>query len=230
MAPLLDGTALPLVLLGAVIALDQVSVAQLQLGHPLVAGTLAGALAGNTGEGALVGGLLGLILAGHRPVGGVIPPDGGPAAVVAAASLARVEQRPTGAASGEALAWALGIGLVLAILGQVTEGWTRKRSLHLVRQVEANPTARAVRKAMARACALAAVRGALTVALALPVAIAVVGRASGPGPARAVVLAIAGGVGLSAQQRLLGTRRPLGPALALLGAALGLALSTGVGK
>jgi len=223
----MDGTALALVVLGAVIALDQMSVAQLQLGHPLVAGTLAGALAGNAVEGALVGALLGLILAGHRPVGGVIPPDGGPAAVVAAASLARAERASLAGSSGEALALAIGVGLVLAMIGQATESWTRSRNLLLVRRAEANATTGAVRVAVVAALVLAAFRGALTVAAALPVATAVVGRGvNGAGPAPAVVLAIVGGVGLSAQRRLLGPRRRLGLALALVGAALSFVLGS----
>jgi mannose/fructose/N-acetylgalactosamine-specific phosphotransferase system component IIC len=212
-----------------VIALDQVSVAQVQLAHPLVAGTLAGALAGSAGEGALAGALLGLLLAGHRAVGGVIPPDAGLGAVVAAASLVRGgEAARMGSSSGEALALALGVGLVLAILGQATEGFTRRRNLDLLRWAEASSTPRGVRSAMAAALALAAFRGALTVVVALPLATGVVARGfNGGGPERWAVVALTGGVGLAAQERLLGSRRRRGLALACLGAALGFAVGGG---
>lgn len=232
----MEGTTLVLILLGAVVALDQVSVAQLQFAHPLVAGTVAGAIAGGgagAGEGALIGALLGLILAGLRPVGGVIPPDGGPAAVVASAGLVKaagLADRGAGAgggvlASGGALAFALLIGLALGILGRGTEGWTRRRNLGFLRSAEAEATPGAVQKAVASALVLAALRGGLTVALALPVATAFVALAPN-GPARGVVVALAGGVGLAAQERLLGSRRLRGLLLAGLGAILATAAAT----
>jgi len=209
--------------LGAWIALDQVSVAQLQLAHPLVAGALAGALLGHVGEGALVGALLGLVLAGHRPVGGIIPPDGGVAAVVAAASFVGAGAGSSGAPpSGGALLAALLCGLVLADLGRCTEAWTRARNLDLLRHAEARATAGALRRAIAGVLGLAALRGALTVALALPLATWLVERAGGRGPAAAAVVALAGGVGIAANERLLGARRGRGLALAALGVAVGL--------
>ncbi len=234
----MDGTlqALALVIFGAVVALDHVSVAQIQIAHPLVAGTIGGAIAGGVagaGEGALVGGLLGLILAGHRPVGGVIPPDGGLGALVAAASLVRglplalaaSGTAPPGA-GGTALALALLIGLGLAVIGRGTEGWTRRLNLELLRRAEAEPTPGAVDRAILNALALAALRGAVTVTLAMPAALALVTRVgTGGGVARAAVVAIAGGVGLDAQERLLGLNRRRGLLLAAIGALLAVVFS-----
>jgi mannose/fructose/N-acetylgalactosamine-specific phosphotransferase system component IIC len=208
---------LGVVLLGALVALDQVSFAQIQLSHPLVAGTLAGALAGGAMgavEGALVGALLGLVLAGHRPVGGVIPPDGGLAAVVAGAALGRQPLMD----SGTALAFALLAGLGLAVLGRGTESWTRAVNLGLLRRAESMASARGVRRAVAAALALAAGRGAVTVLLALPVVTGFVARGGEePSLARGAVIAVAGGIGIGSQERLLGRRRGRGILLALAG-------------
>jgi hypothetical protein len=230
-----------LVLLGAVVAVDQVSVAQLQLAHPLVAGTLAGALLGRPLEGALAGALLGLLLAGHRPVGGVIPPDAGPGAVVAGAALARVGSagaaNPPGTADliaaplpGAPLAAALLLGLVVADLGRVTDAWTRRRNRNLVARAEAAATPEAVAAAVARAIGLAAVRGALMVALLLPAIGLVESWARRPpagGPHAALVVAHVGGVGLAAGERLLGSRRRRGLLLAGIGALVAVILGTG---
>jgi mannose/fructose/N-acetylgalactosamine-specific phosphotransferase system component IIC len=211
-----------LVLLGAVVAVDQVSVAQLQLAHPLIAGTLAGALCGRPLEGALAGALLGLLLAGERPVGGVIPPDSGPAAVVAAATLARARAAAGPGApvelAGAPLALALLLGLLVADCGRLTEAWTRRRNLDLFRRAEAEATPRAVREAVSRAVGLAALRGALTVALVVPLAGAFQGRLPAGGPHPAVVVALLGGIGLAAGERLLGSRRWRGLVLAGAGA------------
>ncbi len=211
---------LGLIALGALVAVDQVSVAQLQIAHPLVAGTLAGAVAGRPLEGALVGALLGLLVAGHRPVGGVVAPDGGPAAVVAAAALARARggadlpaQMP-----GGSLALALLAGLLLADLGRHTEMWTRERNLRLLRWAEMRATAGAVRAAVAGAVGLAALRGGLTVAIGLPLLGAGLRGLEGRGPAAGVVVALVAGLGLAAGERLLGSRRRLGVVLAMAAA------------
>jgi mannose/fructose/N-acetylgalactosamine-specific phosphotransferase system component IIC len=216
--------AVALVLLGALVAVDQVSVAQLQLGHPLVAGTLAGAVCGRPLEGAL----LGLLLAGHRPVGGVIPPDAGPAAVAAAAVLCSVQATGPGAPRelpGAPLAAALLAGLVLADLGRHTEAWTRRRNLDFLRNAEARATPQAVTSAILLSVGLAALRGALTVALAVPLVGALERRIPPGGPGAVVVVALLGGIGLAAGERLLGTSRRQG--LLLAGVAAGVALLWG---
>ncbi len=217
-----------LVLLGAVVAVDQASVAQLQLAHPLVAGTLAGAVVGRPLEGALAGALIGLLLAGHRPVGGVIPPDAGTGAVVAGAALARAAGAGASGAAGSPselaggpLAVALLLGLVAADLGRLSDVWTRRRNRDLLARAEAAATSRAVRAAVAGAVCLAALRGALTVVLLLP-AIAAVGswarRAPAGGLRAVLVVALVGGIGLAAGERLLGVRRVRGLVLAGAGA------------
>ena len=115
-------------------ALDLVSVPQAMISRPLVAGTVAGWLAGDVEAGLRVGVLFELFALDVLPVGAVRYPDYGPAAVAAAAL-------------GAGAPWEFGLGvsarcgLVLAVLG----GW----SLQFVRRWNA----RAIQR---RAAALAA--------------------------------------------------------------------------
>lgn len=84
-----------LVALGAVVALDATSFGQLMLSRPLVAGTLAGAIAGLPFEGALVGATLEAISLGIMPVGAAKYPETGTAAVLAAGTLGLSAVSPT---------------------------------------------------------------------------------------------------------------------------------------
>ena len=125
---------LPLLLWGTLVGLDLVSVPQAMISRPLVAGTVAGALAGDMEAGLRIGVLFELFALDVLPVGAVRYPDYGPATVGAVAL-------------GVGTPWELGLGisaafgLVLAILG----GW----SLQVVRRWNA----RAIQR---RAAALAA--------------------------------------------------------------------------
>jgi PTS system mannose-specific IIC component len=125
---------LPLLLWGTLVALDLVSVPQAMISRPLVAGTVAGALAGDVEAGLRIGVLFELFALDVLPVGAVRYPDYGPATVSAVAL-------------GVGTPWQLGLGistglgLLLAVLG----GW----SLLVVRRWNA----RAIQR---RAAALAA--------------------------------------------------------------------------
>jgi hypothetical protein len=203
------------VLLGAVLAIEQVSFAQLQLAHGFVAGGLAGFLIGDPFQGALLGGAIGLVAGGHRPVGGVVPPDVGIGAVIAVLLWALAP-----APSGRALLLSLGAGFVTADLGRHAEAWTRRRNLAFLTTAEAEATPSAVRRAVATAIALAALRGGLTIAVALVLGPPLLGRLSPGGPAPIAILALLAGVGLAAQERLLGARRGRGLLIALAMAGL----------
>jgi len=203
------------VLLGAVLAIEQVSFAQLQLAHGFVAGGLAGFLIGDPFQGALLGGMIGLVAGGHRPVGGVVPPDVGSGAVVAVLLWALAP-----APSGRALLLSLGAGFVTADLGRHAEAWTRRQNLALLATAEVEATSSAVRRAVATALALAALRGGLTIAVALVLGPALMHRLSPGGPAPIAILALLAGVGLAAQERLLGARRRRGLLIALAMAGL----------
>jgi PTS system mannose-specific IIC component len=114
--------AVLLVLWGVLVGLDLVSVPQAMLSRPLVAGTVAGWLAGDTEAGLRVGVLLELFALDVLPIGAVRYPDYGPA-TVAAAALA------VGAPWELGLGLSVTLGLVLAVLG----GWT----LQMVRRSNA---------------------------------------------------------------------------------------------
>ena len=126
--------ALLLVVWGTIVGLDLVSGPQAMLSRPLVAGTVAGWLAGDVEAGLRVGAVLELFALDVLPIGAVRYPDYGPATVVATALAA-------GAPWELGLGLSIGVGLVLAVLG----GW----GLQLVRRWNA----RAIQR---RAAALAA--------------------------------------------------------------------------
>jgi mannose/fructose/N-acetylgalactosamine-specific phosphotransferase system component IIC len=111
-----------LVLWGALVGLDLVSVPQAMFSRPLVAGTVAGWLAGDVEAGLRVGVLLELFALDVLPIGAVRYPDYGPATVAATALAA-------GAPWELGLGLSVTLGLLLAVLG----GWT----LQLVRRSNA---------------------------------------------------------------------------------------------
>ena len=123
-----------LLLWGSLVGLDLVSVPQAMISRPLVAGTVAGWLAGDMEAGLRVGVLFELFALDVLPVGAVRYPDYGPATVAAVALSA-------GAPWEMSLGLSAALGLVLAVLG----GW----SLQVVRRWNA----RAIQR---RAAALAA--------------------------------------------------------------------------
>lgn len=104
---------LPLLLWGTLVGLDLVSVPQALISRPVVAGAVAGALAGDVEAGLRIGVLFELFALDVLPVGAVKYPDYGPATVSAVAL-------------GAGTPWELGLGvsaalgLVLAMLG----GWS----------------------------------------------------------------------------------------------------------
>jgi mannose PTS system EIIC component len=104
---------LMLSLLGGLLALDGTSVGQFMLSRPMVASTLAGWVVGAPMEGFMVGVVLEIYLLVSFPVGGSRFPEGGPAAVVAAAVAASSDH-----AGG--LALGVGLGLIWGQLGGYT--------------------------------------------------------------------------------------------------------------
>jgi PTS system mannose-specific IIC component len=110
---------LPLLLWGTLVGVDLVSVPQAMISRPLVAGTVAGALAGDVEAGLRIGVLFELFALDVLPVGAVRYPDYGPATVSAVALAA-------GTPWELGLGLSVALGLVLAVLG----GW----SLQLVRR------------------------------------------------------------------------------------------------
>ena len=122
------GTLALLLVWGTLVGLDLVSVAQMMIARPIVAGTVAGLLLGDPETGVRLGVVFELFQFDILPVGAVRYPEYGPATVGAVAAAH---------ALGAGTAWGIGAGLGLLVgLGA---GW----SLHWVRDANA----RAVRRA-----------------------------------------------------------------------------------
>ncbi len=111
-----------LVLWGMLVAVDLVSVPQAMICRPLVAGTIAGWIAGDVEAGLRVGVLFELFALDVLPIGAVRYPDYGPATVAATAFA-------VGAPWELGLGVSAALGLVLAVVG----GW----SLLIVRRTNA---------------------------------------------------------------------------------------------
>jgi mannose/fructose/N-acetylgalactosamine-specific phosphotransferase system component IIC len=126
-----------LILWGTAVALDLVSVPQVMIARPVVAGAVAGFLTGDVEAGLRVGVLFELFALDVLPIGAVRYPDYGPATVAATALAA-------GAPWELGLGISAALGLLLAALG----GW----SLMMVRR----SNARAIQR---HAAALAAGEG-----------------------------------------------------------------------
>lgn len=108
--------ALGLLIWGSIVALDLVTVPQGLLSRPLVAATLAGAMAGDVLAGMLAGAVLELYNLEVLPIGASRYPDFGPGAVAAGAAAALIpEAGPLGIAGL--------VGLPLGVIG----GWSMHR-------------------------------------------------------------------------------------------------------
>jgi PTS system mannose-specific IIC component len=112
---------------GTLVGLDLVSVPQIMIARPLIAGAGAGLLVGDLGAGLLVGMMFELFQYDVLPVGAVRYPEYGPASVAA------VAVAHAGGADGLAAVLALGlstpVGLVTAMAGGL--------SLHVLRRINA---------------------------------------------------------------------------------------------
>src|SRR5437899_11540054 len=114
---------------GTLVGLDLISVPQMMIARPIVAGPVAGAILGDVGTGLALGVLFELFQYDVLPVGATRYPEYGPA-TVAAVSAAHV------AASGGGGALGIGLG---AFVGLVT-GMAGGTSMHLVRRLNARAT------------------------------------------------------------------------------------------
>ncbi len=116
-------TLLALLSWGTLVGLDLVSVPQVMIARPLVAGAGAGLLLGDVGSGLLVGLLFELFQYDILPVGAVRYPEYGPASIAAVV----VAQGVDGAALG------LGLGSVVGLVTAMVGGL----SLHVLRRINA---------------------------------------------------------------------------------------------
>jgi len=113
---------------GTLVGVDLVSLPQMMIARPLVAGTVAGALIGDIGAGLTLGVVFELLQYDILPVGAVRYPEYGPATVAAVA---------TAHASAGVLGVGLGalVGLLTGLIGGVT--------IHLMRRINSAAVHRA---------------------------------------------------------------------------------------
>jgi PTS system mannose-specific IIC component len=115
---------------GTVVGVDLVSFPQAMLSRPLVAAAVAGVITGDLEAGLRVGLVLELFALDVLPVGASRYPDFGPGAVAAAAFA-------TGRPWGEALGFAVLLGLAMALVGGRSMILLRMVNGRRVRQAEA---------------------------------------------------------------------------------------------
>jgi mannose/fructose/N-acetylgalactosamine-specific phosphotransferase system component IIC len=188
---------IPFVILGALLGLDVVSFPQAMLSRPIVACTLAGALAGEPGRGLLVGAALELFALETLPFGASRYPEWGSGSVAAGAIYALQPANTPGA-----LSVAVAVGLVTASIG----GWSMVQHRRLIawwagrmRDELARGSGSAVVGLQLRGLTADLVRGGLVTAGALavfvPLSSAVLGIWSTPAVlTRAAVVMLAGAV------------------------------------
>jgi PTS system mannose-specific IIC component len=110
--------------LGAVLGLDVVSFPQAMLSRPLVAATIAGALAGRAETGFLIGATLELVALETLPIGASRYPEWGSAAVVGGTLFAMSEATESAMTPG---------AMCIAVLFAIVTAWIGGRSMVLLR-------------------------------------------------------------------------------------------------
>ena len=216
---------LGLVLLGAWVTLDGVTVGQFMMSRPMVAGGLAGLWMGDPTTGFLLGAVLELFLLVAVPSGAGRFPEPGPAAVVGVAGAVWVPG-PAGLAVGAAAA------LLLGYAGALSQGAQRHLNERWVPDPGAGPvTASDIRRGQWLSIGLDGLRGAGLSAIGLFAVSAVEPWAAGgwplDAPATRGFLLIGAFVSLGILGRSLVARHRW--AYLAAGVALGLALGVGVG-
>lgn len=167
-----DGPALVLLLAwGTLVGLDLVSVPQAMIARPLVAGTVAGWIAGDIDAGLRVGLLLELFALDVLPVGASRYPDYGPATVGGAAFAATVGGWES----------SLGIAAAIAVIVALVGDWSLFRLRHrIARDIQAHAAALAagdggaIRALQRRSIARDAFRSLALTVLALGLGIAAI--------------------------------------------------------
>ena len=194
MTDLAASSALLLVIWGTLVGLDLVSVPQAMIARPVVAGAVAGWLAGDVEAGLRVGVLFELFALDVLPVGAVRYPDYGPATV---AATALASDSPWQLALGLSAA----LGLAIAVLGGFSLQLVRRANARAIQHRSAALAAGesgAIRRLQYSSLTRDATRGAGLTALGLACAWALA-QFVRPDPATGLGLTlVAVGCGLSA--------------------------------
>lgn len=218
---------LPFALLGGLLGLDVVSFPQVMVSRPIVAATLAGAVAGDPLAGLTIGAFLELVALGTLPFGASRYPEWGSASVAGGVLCAAM--RADGGASDGALVLAALVALVAAWAGGLSMVWLRRLNARWARvrlaQLQQGSGGAIVRlQFMGLAADFA--RGTLLTGLVLLVALSPLRQAIAAWDAHPVVTAtliavVGGSVATAAVWRLFHTL-PKGPWLFTGGLVLGL--------
>ena len=206
---------------GTIVGLDLVSMPQMMIARPLVAGTIAGGIAGDPMAGMVVGAILELFALDVLPVGAARYPDYGPATVAATAAAA-------GAPGVFGYGVAVAIGLVTAYAGEHALAYVRRRNSDNVRRFEARldaGQANAVTAVHLRGITWDAGRAALLTGLGLSLAMLV--RAWPPVGLRGSVLLTAVTIGAALSAGTVGVLRLAGRGLDLRWFGIGILAGTG---
>jgi PTS system mannose-specific IIC component len=182
-----------LLLWGVVVALDLVSGPQTLLARPIVAGTVAGVIAGDVEAGLRVGVLMELFALDVLPVGASRYPDYGPATVAAVAVVAGLPWQ-------ERLGLATLLALPLAFVGGLGMQWLRHANARAVQErvaAVAAADARAIAALHFGGLARDALRGAALTATGLAIAMPL-RRVALPDGMAPLLLSAAVGSGLAA--------------------------------
>jgi mannose/fructose/N-acetylgalactosamine-specific phosphotransferase system component IIC len=216
-------TFLLLVVLGGWVGLDSTSVGQFMISRPVVAATIAGWVVGDPATGALLGLVLEALNLTVLPVGAARYPESGPAALAAGAVLAGGPVFPP--------------GVLVAVLFALSWAWVSGVSIRKLREFNMRLMARSttgldlprrLQRGHMTAIALDFVRGALLVAVAVPLLALLLDLTYSRwtldhGVAALVVWGVTA-AGITATVRLFGERRYLLFAAGVLGGFLALVL------
>lgn len=123
---------------GTLVGVDLVSVGQSMIARPIVAGTIAGVLLGDTATGIRLGLIFELFQFDILPFGAVRYPEYGPATIAAVAATHLI-RRP------DAWGIAVGMGLVVAVVAGSSLHWLRELNARAVRRAAAGLEAGDVR-------------------------------------------------------------------------------------
>lgn len=150
---------LALLVLGGFVGLDATSFPQMMFSRPLVAGALAGAVFGQPVAGVLVGGILEVFDVAILPIGAARYPEGGTAAIAAAAAYISSGSQASGPG---ALLIALVFGLAWErVAGSSVVFARRVNEMFLVRETSKVAVDRQVERRQALAMLVDFLRGAL---------------------------------------------------------------------
>lgn len=153
---------LVLMLVGGIVAVDGTSFGQVMVSRPFVAATLGGLIVGDPVQGATMGLILEAFHLGVLPVGAAKYPEGGPAAVAAAAVYAGSDLQPSN------LLVLVLFALLLEWLGGQTVQLLRRVNVHLMSPPAGSGwTAGGLERRHLAAIALDYLRGMLLVAVGI---------------------------------------------------------------